>query len=161
MRLDDIKIPEIYLKTPPKQWKLDACREYFGKFGHIDRRIVVDKNGVLRDGYVGYLVLKENGVADCDVVVNSQKQIKCPDKYYLFAVHEGKPKEYVWRIPKRLLKGSRIGRFALVNTRNGRQWVGVKHIAQLAKRPRKRVSEVVAFSVPVSMGGAEGSVARG
>lgn len=43
MRLDEIKIPEIYLKTPPKQWKLDACREYFGKFGHIDRRIVVDK----------------------------------------------------------------------------------------------------------------------
>lgn len=161
MRLDDIKIPEIYLKTTPKRWKLDACREFFGKFGRIDRRIVVDKNGVLRDGYVGYLVLRENGIADCDVVVNLQKQIKCPDKYYLFAVHEGNPKEYVWRIPKRLLKGSRIGRFALVDTRNGRQWVRVKHIAQLAKRPRKRVSEVVAFSVPVSVGGAEGSVARG
>lgn len=161
MRLDEIKIPEIYLKTSPKQWKLDACREFFGKFGHIDRRIVVDKNGVLRDGYVGYLVLKENGIADCDVVVNSQRQIKRPDKYYLFAVHEGSPKEYVWRIPKRLLGGSRIGRFALVNTRNGRQWVRVEHIAQLAKRPRKRVSEVVAFSVPVSVGGAEGSVARG
>lgn len=161
MRLDEIKIPEIYLKTTPKQWKLDACREYFKEFGHIDRRVIVDENGVLRDGYVGYLVLKENGIADCDVVVNSKRQIKCPDKYYLFAVHEGCQKEYAWRIPKRLLKVPRIGKFALVNTRNGMQWVRVQHIAQLAKRPRKRISEVVAFSVPVSADGAEGSDARG
>lgn len=160
MKLDKIKIPEIYLKTPPKQWKLDACREYFREFGHIDRRVVVDKNGVLRDGYVGYLVLKENGVAGCDVVVNSQKQIKRHGKYYLFAVHKGNQKEYVWRIPERLLKGSGIGRFALVNTRNGLQWVRVKRVAQLAKRPRKRLSEVIAFSVPVSADGVEGSDIR-
>lgn len=161
MRLDNIKIPENYLKTPPKQWKLDACREYFREFGHIDRRIVVDKNGILRDGYVGDLVFKENGITDCDVVVNSKKQIKCPDKYYLFAVHEGHQKEYAWRIPKKLLKGCRIGRFALVNTRNGMQWVRVKHIAQLAKRPRKRISDVIMFSVPVSADVAEGSDIRG
>lgn len=109
---------------------------------------------------MGYPVLKENSIADCDVVVNSKRQIKCPDKYYLFAVHEGCQKEYAWRIPERLTKGYRIGRFALVNTRNGMQWVRVKRVAQLAKHPHKRLSEVVVFSVPVSLDGTEGSDIR-
>lgn len=149
MRLDEIKIPDCFVKTPPKQWKLEACREYFKEYGRIDRRIIVDKKGVLRDGYVGYLVLKEQEVDEIDVTVNSQKQIKCPDKYYIFAVHNGNPKEYIWRVPGRLVrKLDSIGHFALVNTRNGQQWVRVKRIAQLAKSPHKKVSEVVAFSIP-------------
>lgn len=67
MKLCDVKIRKSFRKHSPSSEKMDICRMYFNEYGVLDRDIVIDDRGTLVDGYVGYLVLKENGVEDWDV----------------------------------------------------------------------------------------------
>ena len=68
MNISDIKIPEGFAKSVPGKAKMDRCRRYYSKNGCLDRDIVVDKNGYLQDGYIGYLVLVENGATHTEVI---------------------------------------------------------------------------------------------
>ena len=58
--VSDIIISEAFAQTQPKQSKLNRIRDYYLKYGSIDKPIVVNRNNLLLDGYVRYLVLKEN-----------------------------------------------------------------------------------------------------
>lgn len=60
--IDNILIDSNFAKTRPDPQKLvECCREYL-KTGNWDREIIVDKNLVLKDGYVMYLVAKNLGI---------------------------------------------------------------------------------------------------
>lgn len=104
MKLSDIKIRDSFKQTLPNQSKLDDCRDYFKRHGCIDRELVLNKFGYLIDGYVGYLVLLENGVAETDVVVRSGQHststYRNSDTTYVFGYHTVSGKEYVWRLSK-------------------------------------------------------------
>lgn len=67
MKLCEIKIRKVFRKHKPSSLKMDSCREYFENHGTIDRDIVIDESGTLVDGYVGYLVLRENSIDEWDV----------------------------------------------------------------------------------------------
>ena len=123
-KLSDIKITGAFKKTHPNPNKLLKCMTYYAKHGKLDRDIVVTKDNVLVDGYVGYLTLAALGI----------KKYKCikDDNYQWFVQgkHDNNPaKTYTWRIPEWLvIDGSpRIykGKTYLVKTSRGESAVKV------------------------------------
>lgn len=68
--LDDIKISNDFAKTTPRSIKVKAKRNQI-KQGKIDI-IVIDRNNVLLDGYITYLILKEQNVESAVVCINEE-----------------------------------------------------------------------------------------
>lgn len=132
MKLSEIKIKPSFVATTPSNGKMNRCREYWWINHAPDRDIIVDNNNVLVDGYIQYLVLKENGVDEADVKLSEIKHhehIHIPNyrnktTTYIYGIHPNSTmsKAYVWRVPnswvgweKDLLPGDRI----LVRTKFG------------------------------------------
>ena len=70
MKLSEIKISNAFASTTPREDKVKVCRNYWEENHEQDRDIIVNKNNVLIDGYVQYLVLKENGIEEVFVKNN-------------------------------------------------------------------------------------------
>ena len=60
VNLEDIKIKETYAASIPGKDKMEESRNYWSKYHCQDRYIVIDANNILIDGYIQYLILKEN-----------------------------------------------------------------------------------------------------
>ena len=75
--LSDIIICEEFAESKPRKSKVDKVRKYYSEYGGVDKPIIVNKKNVLLDGYIRYLVLKENGAeyAKCKVVRYIPKKI--------------------------------------------------------------------------------------
>ena len=156
MRLSDIKISKSFAATTPKEEKMNICRDFWNNNHKQIKDIVVNKDNILVDGYVQYLVLKENNVENADVVKLNRKKVfinreyKRKRKYvepsykrevttYIFGVHpKYRIKEYVWRVPTSwkgwendLLPGDRIW----VHTEYGIKPIIITRIEWLDKRP--------------------------
>lgn len=102
MKLCDVKIRKSFRKHSPSSEKMDICRRYFNEYGVLDRDIVIDERGTLVDGYVGYLVLKENGVEDWGVKSLSEN---IDNALLLIAgKHPNNEKVYYW-VANRRTKG--------------------------------------------------------
>lgn len=135
MRLTDIIIPAQFKAHPPGLAKLENCRAYYRANGKLDRRIVVEPCGVLMDGYVGYIVLCENGIEETDVDVAPPRH----ETTYVYGRHpnDAYQREYVWRVSHRtqnadmIHEGSRI----LVFTRNGPRVALVSRLEKKALPP--------------------------
>ena len=124
MRLSEIKIPDEFANSTPNANKYEKCKKYYKETGNQDRYIVVDENNVLVDGYIMYLVLKNNGEKFGDsrrITLRkhtyTDKQRKkygrlIPPKHvvtykekptaYVYGKHPNSKddKEYVWRLPQ-------------------------------------------------------------
>ena len=136
MKLSEIKIKGNFLRTPPADYKLNACRDFCRSNGCVDRDIILNKNNVLVDGYVAYLVLKENNISDTEVIYNYNKIDSVPiEKLYVYARHAGNSKEYVWRIKARDYGNISVGDNILVNTKFGNKVVTVTRIEKLFNPP--------------------------
>lgn len=115
MKLDDIKIKDTYAMTNPKEHKMRECRDYWDKYRCQDRYIVVNNSNILIDGYIQYLILKENGIQEVEVKISRHKK-KCWRRKsncrknkskdnkvttYIYGIHPGEKtlKERVWRVP--------------------------------------------------------------
>lgn len=134
MKISEIKIKQTFKHTNPSEEKMKICRTYFNEYGKLDRDIVVDKNGFLCDGYVGYLVLVENGIDEVEVVCNQSSENK--NNTYVFAYHSGSDKEYVWKVPKKIKsKDINNGSNILVQTRFGIKAVTATRIETLSTPP--------------------------
>ena len=59
--LSDIIISEPFASSKPRISKLTKVRNYYLEYGGIDKPIIVNQKNILLDGYIRYLVLKENG----------------------------------------------------------------------------------------------------
>ena len=138
MKLSSIMIPPHFMAHPPAQWKKGKCLAYYDKHKKLDRELVIDHSGVLQDGYVGYIVLMENGIAEYDVrIVNHYTKPKRrfePYKNrpttYIVGRHGNNPNEYVWRITNHTKQKESIipGSHVLVQTRNGNKVVTVVNV---------------------------------
>lgn len=145
MKLSDIKIKDSFAQTTPREEKMKECRDYWNDLHKQDRFVVVNHKNELIDGYVQYLVLKENGVKDVVIKKSeckeeSWRRIKKKLPYYrrnpttyIYGIHPDSKirKEYVWRVPdswvgweEDLLPGDKI----LVHTKRGVQPVLVTKI---------------------------------
>ena len=140
MKLSDVKVLKSFASTTPKEEKMSVCRDFWNNNYKQIKNIVVNNDNVLVDGYVQYLVLKENSVENADVLKLGRKKVfinrehKHKREYvepsykremttYIFGIHpKSRIKEYVWRVPTSwkgwendLLPGDRIW----VNTKYG------------------------------------------
>ena len=123
MKLENIVIRESFANTIPRQNKMKECRDYWNKNQKQDRYIVVDRNNVLVDGYIQYLVLKENGVEEVEIRIgktkkaNRWRRIVNEDSWdapeyrekpttYITCVHVNSitNKEYMWRVPSKWIE---------------------------------------------------------
>lgn len=126
MSIDSILIPEDFAAHPPGIEKLNLCRENFKENGFLDRDIVVDWNNMLKDGYVGYIVLKENNIRAVSV------KLCDPCRGTLvYGIHPGGDgREYVWRIVD-VTEGKEnleVGGRAIVRTKYGDKEIVVTKI---------------------------------
>ena len=153
MKLSDIKIKESFALTVPKDEKLCECRYNWLKYHRQDRYIVVDHNNELIDGYVMYLILKENGVEEAEIKVSERKKKRWYRKNsnnipyyaneettYVYGIHPNSKctKEFVWRVPKSwewFASNVQIGDTILCSTKFGCSPVIVTRIAITDKCP--------------------------
>lgn len=135
MKVSDIKVTRMFSSTTPKAEKMERCRQYYREHGVLDRDIVIGASGVLVDGYIALLVLKENNVEQTEVVV---KQRHNPSrKTYVFGRHKTCPKEYCWKITghTQQLEHLKIGNKMVVNTKHGKSVATIIRIEQLEQSP--------------------------
>ena len=128
MKLYDIKIRENFLNNTPSPAKYQKKREKWLRTGRQDRYIVINKDGYLEDGYITYLVMKEFGVEDVEVIKSKpwvshgkNRKIKEPayrteNTTYIWGVHPNSSDKrlYVWRVPngekwKEFIKNISVG----------------------------------------------------
>lgn len=153
IKLSDVKISNMFKNSPPNERKMNRIRHNYIKYGVQDKPIVLDKDGFLVDGYARYLVLREFGeeYAKCVHKNNEIKKIpnyKRAPTYYIYGLHSGCDKEFVWRIPRTRIDefvGKVIpGDSVLVNTKNGTRSIAVTKIELLNKPPiDKRIKKVI------------------
>ncbi len=110
-KLSEIKITEEFLSTKPSNIKIQECRKFWAKNHKQDRYLVVNEKGYLIDGYIQYLILKENKVDEAEIQVSNVRENKWrrmkKDTYrnklttYIYGKHPGdeKKKTYIWRVP--------------------------------------------------------------
>ncbi len=144
IKLSDVKISNMFKNSPPNEKKMNRIRHNYIKYGVQDKPIVLDKNGFLIDGYARYLILQEFGeeYAKCIHKKNVIKKIpnyKKTPTYYIYGLHSGCDKEFVWRIPCTRIDefvGKVIpGDSVLVNAKNGTRSITVTKIELLEKSP--------------------------
>lgn len=159
IKLSDIKISDAFANTTPKENKMNECREYWDKFSKQDRYIVISpKNNVLIDGYIQYLVLKENNVEEAEVKISTRSKkswkrkksnvnstnYKNSKTMYVYGIHLNRfgldGKEFVWRVPKSkswtwFSNNVDAGDVILCHTKFGIKPVIVTMIEELDKSP--------------------------
>ena len=141
MKLSDIKISEAFANSIPKDEKMQECRTNWKKWNRQDRFVVVDHDNVLIDGYIMYLVLKENNVDNVQIKISDRRKkrwyrknvedwtvphYKNEPTVYIYGIHPNSKsgKEFMWRVPKSWSEfgwedGLNIGDEILVSTKFG------------------------------------------
>lgn len=110
VKLSSIKIPKSYAVTTPSEKKVKTKRKKYRK-GKL-RAITINTDGFLINGYINYLILKENNVEDVEVnIVDIKKNdnSNVPESYrntrttYIYGKHPNDKSEkiYIWRIPNK------------------------------------------------------------
>ena len=74
MKLVDIKISDAFANSIPSEKKLNECRNNWTQYNRQDRYIVVNPDNVLIDGYIMYIVLKENGIEEAEVKTSTRRK---------------------------------------------------------------------------------------
>lgn len=68
MKLNKIKIKDSFKKAEPKGWKMRERWIYYRQMGKLYSPIVVNGRGYLVDGYTSYLIAKEDGLKEVEVI---------------------------------------------------------------------------------------------
>lgn len=135
INFNDIIINQVFRSTIPKKNKMEKCRENYSK-GVLDREIIINSNNVLIDGYILYLIMKENGIkGKVDVKRVNSKFVGIPTTY-VYEIHPGQDKEYVWYINMSYSKvKDMIGKLADVETKRGIQTITITKVERLSIPP--------------------------
>ena len=62
-----IKIPEEFVNHPPRPEKIQQKIDYYNENGQFRRNLLIDKTGMLYDGYATYLAAKQLGLKQVPV----------------------------------------------------------------------------------------------
>ena len=146
IRLDDIRIKESFTRSIPDSMKIARCRRNYEKYGELDRKIILDDNNFLIDGYIAYLVAKENGIEVVDVIGGTFFTT------YVYGKHYGVYKEYVWKIPvdKEMKLSVHVGDLVVVKTQYGEKTIKVTKVERRIKPPRiQKIEDVVRVGLSV------------
>ena len=155
MKLSDIKISEAFVNSIPSEEKLNECRNNWNQWHRQDRYIVVNLGNVLIDGYIQYLVLKENNIEEAEIKISTRRKKRWHRKNvegrnihhyknetttYVYGVHPNSKdtKTYMWRVPKSWTNWAdniQIGDTIICSTKNGCAPVIVNKIEILDECP--------------------------
>ena len=160
IRLENIKISEAFANTTPSEEKMRECREFWRYEQKQDRPIVLNRKGVLVDGYVMYLILKEHKEEYAEVTYKKQnrkyeKLPKANPSYknspttYIFGKHPNSKdtKVYIWRVPAswgNWVDNIRIGDMVFCWTKYGISPVIVYEVDYLSEPPVNFIVKKVA-----------------
>jgi len=167
MKLSDIKIKESFATTTPSEKKMNECRNNWNIYHRQDRYIVVNDDNELIDGYIQYLVLKENGIEEADIKISDRRKrrwyrknvkdwtaphYRNEETTYIYGVHPNSncTKTFIWRVPKSWIwfaKNVQVGDCILCETKFGISPVIVTKIEVLDKCPVDFVVKRVAGKV--------------
>ena len=155
MKLSDIKISEEFASSIPSEEKLNECRNNWNQWNYQDRYIVINSDNVLIDGYIQYLVLKENNVEEAEIKISTRRKkrwyrknvedwsiphYKNETTTYVYGVHlnSKNTKTYMWRVPEswtNWVNNVQIGDTVMCATKFGYAPVIVNKIEILDKCP--------------------------
>jgi len=150
IKLSEIKIIDSFLNTTPNPEKVQKYRNYYNENKEQAKLILLDHDNFLRDGYIQYLILKENGVEEATVMrkKNYKRYIKREKKpsyrkietTYIFGKHPNSScqREFCWRVPASWgdwAKHIQVGDTILCSTKFGYSPVVVSNIKTLNKCP--------------------------
>lgn len=170
MKLSEIKISEAFANSIPRSEKMEECRNNWNQWHRQDRFIVVNPDNVLIDGYIQYLVLKENNIEEAEIKISNRRKKRWHRKNvedwniphyrnetttYVYGTHPNSKneKEFVWRVPKSWSEvgwedGLKIGDEILVATKFGIKPIVITKIKITDKCPvNMPVKRVVGLSV--------------
>ena len=154
-KLSDIKISEAFANSVPSEEKMNECRNNWNQWHRQYRYIVVNPDNVLIDGYIQYLVLKENNIEEAEVKISTRRKKRWHRKNvenwniphyrnetitYVYGVHPNSKdkKTYMWRVPKSWTNWTdniQIGDTIMCATKNGYAPVVVNKIEILDECP--------------------------
>ena len=134
-----IRVPRKFSGSHPNEDKMNACRAYYRENHKLDRDIVVDENMQLKDGYIGYLILKEN-----DVSVIGVKQTESGRTTLVYGTHPGVEKEYCWKVVADTedTLNLKVGSHAIVRTRFGDVEILVTRLERVSKAKKKKMGHL-------------------
>lgn len=144
IRLSDIKIKKSFANSIPREEKMGGCRQFWNTYHKQDRFIILNKRHTLVDGYIQYLVLKENNVDEAEVCFVNNKTDNAYRKRettYIYGIHlnSKSTKERVWRVPNSWWQGwadsLHIGDMMLVKTKYGLAPIEITKIERLSECP--------------------------
>ena len=155
MKLSDIKISEAFANTIPSEEKMNECRNNWNQWHRQDRFIVINPDNILIDGYIQYLILKENGIEEAEIKISARRKKRWYRKNtndwntphyrnetttYVYGIHPNSKdtKTYMWRVPKSWTNWSdniQIGDTIICSTKNGYAPVVVNKIEILDECP--------------------------
>ena len=113
VKLNDIRIPQTFAKTTPKQEKIQKFMDEYRSNGDFQKHILLAAQNLLVDGYARFVALTELGEEECvvDLLCEDKKysvyqeppRKKEIETMYIFGVHPTSHtnKEYMWRVPNR------------------------------------------------------------
>ena len=76
IRMSDIIITEAFTNSHPSDEKVQKYRKEFAKTGKQSKFLVINKYNVLIDGYIQYLILKENGIEEAECIRSNRKNVE-------------------------------------------------------------------------------------
>ena len=143
IKMSDIIITEAFANSHPLEEKVQKYRKKFAKTGKQSKFLVINKYNVLIDGYIQYLILKENGIEEAEYIRSSRKNV---ENYrnemttYIYGKHENSncTKEFMWRVPKSMTwfaENVQVGDSILCQTKFGIAPVVVTKVETLDKCP--------------------------
>lgn len=150
IKLSEIKITSTFKNTTPNPEKVQKYREYFEENQKQSKPILLDYNNVLRDGYIQYLILKENDIEEATIIRKKKhkrlKDSKPTPAYknnettYIFGTHPNSNcvNEFCWRVPESWIgwvDNIEIGDTILCKTKFGFSPVVVSRIENLGECP--------------------------
>lgn len=102
IKISEIKINDSFLNSEPSEEKVNKYRTQFTNSGKQSKYVILDKNNYLIDGYIQYLILKENGIEDVEFLYNQKNSYKNRPTTYIYGKHLNSKcdKEFVWRLSK-------------------------------------------------------------
>ena len=147
IKFSEIRISKRMLMSTPRIEKYTECMTYYNSNGKLDRDIIVSSDGVLLDGYIGYLVLKDIGLVDESIKVIERTSDKGKGITYVYGRHPGVAKEYVWKIinATKFTENLKIGNFAEVRTKHGNAFIVITRFDKSLNPPKKgNIKSVIA-----------------
>ena len=108
IKFSDIVISSAFAESVPSEQKVQKYRDRFAETKVQSKYLVLDNENVLVDGYIQYLILKENNMEEAKYVRSGKFYNKKKPTYrikettYVYGTHPNSKctKEFVWRVPE-------------------------------------------------------------